>query len=28
MQVYPIFKFQSRVTVIVRNSIQIGYNKI
>jgi len=28
MQVYPVFKFQSRVTVIVRNSVQIGYSKI
>jgi len=28
VQVYLIFKFQSRVIVIVRHSVQIGYSKI
>jgi len=28
VQVYPIFKFQSQVTVIVGNSAQISYSRI
>jgi len=28
MQIYPVFKFQSQVTVNIRNNVRISYSKV